>query len=98
MTDAPDDLSNAVQLHSCQTLTPETDASTHYFFQQAHDSSLLDSTVTDSIYNSVMQAFEEDRAMITAQYRTIQIDPDAPMLAMGMDGAPRHRTIDELVR
>ena len=25
--------------------------------------------------------------MITAQYRTIQIDPDAPMLAMGMDGA-----------
>ena len=54
MTDAPDDLSNAVQLHSCQTLTPETDASTHYFFQQAHDSSLLDSTVTDSIYNSVM--------------------------------------------
>lgn len=35
VTDAPDDLSNAVQLHSCQTLTPETDASTHYFFQQA---------------------------------------------------------------
>ena len=38
VTDAEGDLRNAVQLHSCQTLTltPETETSTHYFFQQSH--------------------------------------------------------------
>ena len=36
VADAGDDMRNAVQLHSCQTLTPETATSTHYFFQQSH--------------------------------------------------------------
>jgi vanillate O-demethylase monooxygenase subunit len=34
--DAPDDMSRAVRLHSCQALTPESGTTTHYFFQQAH--------------------------------------------------------------
>ncbi len=87
VTDAADDMSNAVMLHSCQTLTPETESSTHYFFQQAHRSSMLDPAVTDHIFSGLLLAFEEDRAMITAQYRTILAEPDAPMLAMGMDTA-----------
>ena len=36
VSDAPGDMRNAVQLHSCQTLTPETETTTHYFFQQSH--------------------------------------------------------------
>ena len=28
--------SRAVRLHSCQTLTPETETTTHYFFQQSY--------------------------------------------------------------
>ncbi len=85
--DAPDDLSHAVQLHSCQTLTPETPTSTHYFFQQSHRTGQGDASVTQSIYSSLEQAFEEDRAMITAQHRNIQRNPQLAMLPLAMDSA-----------
>ena len=85
--DAQGDLRNAVQLHSCQTLTPETETSTHYFFQQSHRAGEGDASVTESIYNSLVTAFEEDRAMITAQHEAIQRNPQAPMLPLAMDAA-----------
>jgi phenylpropionate dioxygenase-like ring-hydroxylating dioxygenase large terminal subunit len=85
--DAPDDLSRAVQLHSCQTLTPETETSTHYFFQQSHRVGAGDDGIVDSIYASLVQAFEEDRAMITAQHRNLLLRPEAPTLPLAMDAA-----------
>lgn len=85
--DAADDLSRAVQLHSCQTLTPETEHSTHYFFQQAHRAEVSDPTLADGIYNGLVAAFEEDRDMITAQSRVLAARPDAPMLPLAMDAA-----------
>ena len=45
--DAPDDMSRAVQLHSCQTLTPETETTTHYFFQQSCLVAQDDGTITE---------------------------------------------------
>lgn len=87
VTDPPGDLSNAVRLHSCQTLTPETEHGTHYFFQQAHPADQGDDTLTQGIFQSLLTAFEEDRDMITAQHRTIQLDPEAPMLPLAMDAA-----------
>ena len=82
-----DDLSRAVILHSCQTLTPETSETTHYFFQQSHPATVSDATVTDSIYNSLITAFNEDRDMITAQYKNISNARGAPMLPLHMDSA-----------
>ncbi len=87
VADAPEDLSHAVQLHSCQTLTPETATSTHYFFQQSHRVGQGDDSVTASIYNSLVVAFEEDREMITAQHQNIQQLPDTTMLPLAMDAA-----------
>jgi phenylpropionate dioxygenase-like ring-hydroxylating dioxygenase large terminal subunit len=91
ISDAKDDLTRAVQLHSCQTLTPETENSTHYFFQQSHRTSALDATaalaMTESIFNSLVGAFNEDRDMITAQHQNILRNPDAPMLPLAMDSA-----------
>ncbi|HYF17537.1 MAG TPA: aromatic ring-hydroxylating dioxygenase subunit alpha [Ramlibacter sp.] len=85
--DAPDDLRNAVRLHSCQTLTPESEASTHYFFQQSHPADQGDDALTEGIYQSLVTAFNEDRDMITAQHRNIQRNPQAPMLPLPIDGA-----------
>lgn len=88
--DAPDDMSRAVQLHSCQTLTPETETSTHYFFQQSHrvlPEEDIDPALAETIHQGLLVAFEEDRAMITAQHRTIALRPDAPMLPLAMDAA-----------
>jgi phenylpropionate dioxygenase-like ring-hydroxylating dioxygenase large terminal subunit len=91
ISDAKDDLSRAVQLHSCQTLTPETENTTHYFFQQSHRKNALDETaalaMTESIFNSLVGAFNEDRDMITAQHQNILLNPAVAMLPLGMDSA-----------
>lgn len=81
------DPANSVLLHSCQTLTPETDTSTHYFFQQSHRADAGDDSVTEGIYESLVRAFNEDRDMITAQHRVLQASPGARMLPLAMDAA-----------
>ncbi len=94
--DAPDDMSRAVQLHSCQTLTPETDGSTHYFFQNSHRAGDGDETTTESIYQGLIDAFEEDKEVISAQYETIKRDPNRPMLPLAIDaGLARFRRLVE---
>ena len=85
VSDAKGDMTHAVQLHSCQTLTPETATSTHYFFQQSHQTGKGDESVTAGIYNSLVMAFNEDRDMITAQHGNL--NASAPMLPLWMDAA-----------
>lgn len=84
---AADDMRGGVELHSCQTLTPETETTTHYFFQQSHRSTIDDPKVTETIHRFLVTAFEEDRDMITAQYRNILQSPDARMVPLAMDSA-----------
>ncbi len=84
---APDAHGPSVRLHSCQTLTPETATTTHYFFQQSHPVDEGDDAVTESIFNSLVGAFNEDRDMITAQHRNIQLHPTLPMMPLAMDAA-----------
>jgi phenylpropionate dioxygenase-like ring-hydroxylating dioxygenase large terminal subunit len=81
------DLEGALLFHSCQALTPETGSSTHYFFSHAHNFALDDPTVTESIYQSIVEAFDEDRRMIEAQRRVIDRTPDREMVGIAADGA-----------
>jgi len=85
--DAPDDMSRAVRLHSCQALTPESETTTHYFFQQAHRVGQGDSSLAKIIHDALVVAFHEDRDMITAQARNIALNPQASMLPLAMDSA-----------
>ena len=87
VADAEGDMHNAVQLHSCQTLTPETATSTHYFFQQSHRAGEGDERIVQSIYDSLVAAFNEDRDMISAQARNIALSPGIKMLPLAMDSA-----------
>ena len=90
VADAEGDDRRAVRLHSCQTLTPETETSTHYFFQQSHPAGEGDGAAAQSIYDSLVAAFEEDRAMITAQHANLAFDHEGvtrPMLPLAMDSA-----------
>ena len=87
MGDAPDDNSRAVRLHSCQTLTPETETSTHYFFQQSHPAGVEDQTIKHIIFNSLIEAFNEDRDMITAQFKNLSENAEEQMMPMHFDGA-----------
>ena len=87
VTDAPDDLSHTVQLHSCQTLTPETETTTHYFFQQSHRRGEGDSTMKNSMYRTLLEAFNEDCHMITAQFKNLVPGAEEHMLPLHFDAA-----------
>jgi phenylpropionate dioxygenase-like ring-hydroxylating dioxygenase large terminal subunit len=80
-----DDLSGALQFHSCQAITPETEKSTHYFFMQAHNFRLQDAVVTESIDQSQKRAFIEDKQILEAQQRMIDSTPESPMVAIAAD-------------
>jgi hypothetical protein len=68
-------------------VTPETETTSHYFFQQSHGFALDDPDVTESLTQSVRAGFMEDKDIILAQQRILDLQPDAPMLAMRMDTA-----------
>ena len=78
---------DAAEFHGCQALTPETEGSTHYFFAHPHNFSLDKPEVTRSIHQSVVDAFDEDREMVSAQHRNLALDPDFKMMPFGIDAA-----------
>ncbi|HEY2401354.1 MAG TPA: hypothetical protein VGI23_13435, partial [Steroidobacteraceae bacterium] len=78
---------DAAEFRGCQALTPETENSTHYFFAHPHNFSLDKPEVTRSIHQSVVDAFDEDREMVSAQHRNLVLDPSFEMMAFGIDAA-----------
>jgi len=78
---------DAAQFFGCQAVTPETEKTSHYFFQQSHGFALDDPAVTEDLTKSVLAGFLEDKDIILAQQRILDLNPDAPMLAMRMDTA-----------
>ena len=100
--DTPDDdMSQALCTRSCQALTPETTRSTHYFFMQSRSFKPDDDTVTEALYQSVVQAFEEDKRIIEAQQRLIdQGGADVPAMrpiAADLALVQFRRLIDRLI-
>ena len=76
-----------VELHSCQTVTPETENSTHYFFQQGHKTGQGDDTLAQAMHEILIKAFHEDKDMIGAQSDCLALAPDFEMLPLHLDGA-----------
>src|SRR6266436_6635194 len=83
---AENDSDGALLFHSCQALTPEAADSTHYFFSHAHNFGLDDPTITESTYESIVLAFDEDKRMIEAQGRVLEKDPTREMVHIAADG------------
>jgi phenylpropionate dioxygenase-like ring-hydroxylating dioxygenase large terminal subunit len=77
----------ACVFHSCQLVTPESEASAHYFWTYAHNFDLDNAEVTRELFDQVALGFEEDRAIIEAQQRVVDQHPDEPMIAIGADAA-----------
>lgn len=78
---------NAIEFRGCQAITPETENSTHYFWAHPHNFSIDNPEITRKIHQSVAQAFEEDRDIITAQQQSLALQPDFKMIPFGIDSA-----------
>ena len=85
--DAEDDLSRAVRLHSCQTVTPETDTTTHYFFQQSRRVDDGDHSIAEGLYRSLVVALRGRPRHDHRAGARDRADPSAPMLPLAMDAA-----------
>ncbi|MBV8135134.1 MAG: hypothetical protein JO121_05755, partial [Deltaproteobacteria bacterium] len=88
-------------LHSqftCQAVTPLTHDRTCYFF--AYGPWEKEAELKDFFYDLGKRAFEEDRMMIEAQQRNIDLHPEAKMVKLSMDAglAQFNRIMDELMR
>src|SRR6185437_11936901 len=59
-------------LNAC---TPETERSTHYFWASARDYLLEDRQLDAFLMKLTVDAFNEDKDMLEAQQRSIELDP-----------------------
>lgn len=78
---------DAAQFFGCQAVTPETEKTSHYFYQQSHGFALDNTSVTENLRQSVLTGFLEDRDIILAQQKNLDRDPETPILPMRMDRA-----------
>lgn len=74
-----------IAFRGCQALTPEMVGSTHYFFAHCHDFGIDDPAVTTEIHQGILTAFAEDRDMIAAQQKNLELDPSFKMMPLAVD-------------
>lgn len=94
------DRSQGVTTWNLNAITPETEATSHYFWAQAQDFASDDPSITELDFHLVHTAFQEDLAIIKGQQANIDLLPDAPRLDLAADraGIQARRIVEKLVR
>ena len=94
------DRSKAVTTWNLNAITPETEASSHYFWAQAQDFAGDDPSITELDFALVHKAFQEDLAVIAGQQENIDLDPAAPRLDLAADraGVQARRIVERMAR
>jgi vanillate O-demethylase monooxygenase subunit len=75
------------QYRNAQFMTLETRSTTHFFWNYLHDFDLDNPNISLSLRNSLEEAFHEDLAIIEAQQKVFDADPNYQLLAIGADAA-----------
>ncbi len=83
-------LEGARQYRNCQFFTPETRRTTHFFWNYLHDTDLDDPTVALSLRDSMFEGFNEDKAIIEEQQKTLDHDPDFKFHGIASDAPLAH--------
>jgi vanillate O-demethylase monooxygenase subunit len=87
-----------IQMRNLNAMTPETEATTHYFWGQAHDFEPHNADMTERVFQQIKTAFLQDVEVFTAQQRNIELDPEAPTIDINADagGIQARRIVDRL--
>ncbi|MEO8924481.1 MAG: aromatic ring-hydroxylating dioxygenase subunit alpha, partial [Caldimonas sp.] len=78
------------QYRNCQFMTPETRRTTHFFWNYLHNFDLDDPNVALSLCNSLREGFMEDKAIIEAQQKLFDREPETKLLAIAADAPLSH--------
>ncbi|SBV31789.1 Toluene-4-sulfonate monooxygenase system iron-sulfur subunit TsaM1 [uncultured Sphingopyxis sp.] len=79
------DVPGALRFHSIQSLTPETETSTHYFWSYTRNFDLDNEALSDKILDETYAGLEEDKVMIEAQQQVVLRTGDHDLMALSMD-------------
>jgi phenylpropionate dioxygenase-like ring-hydroxylating dioxygenase large terminal subunit len=92
-------VAGAKEYRNCQFMTPETERTTHFFWNYLNNFEGEDSTISMSLLGSLIEGFMEDKAIIERQQRTLEEDPSFRMLAILADAPLAHfrRVLEKLI-
>ena len=80
----------ARQYRNSQYMTPETNSTTHFFWNYMHNYDLDNPNIAISLRDSLIEAFHEDKALIEAQQKLLESDPDFRLRVLGADEGLTH--------
>jgi phenylpropionate dioxygenase-like ring-hydroxylating dioxygenase large terminal subunit len=88
------------EFRNCQFMTPETEGTTHFFWNYLNDFEGEDYTVSMSLVDSLREGFMEDKHIIEAQQKMLDADPSFKLIAVAADVALSHfrYVMDKLIR
>lgn len=80
----------AKQYRNSQYMTPETASTTHFFWSYMHNFDIDNPNIAISLKESLIEAFHEDKALIEAQQKLLEKDPDFRLRVLGADEGLTH--------
>jgi vanillate O-demethylase monooxygenase subunit len=72
----------------CHAVTPQTARTTSYFWAVTHDFGAGEAEATAEFHRQCHHVIGEDIAVFTAQQRTLELTPNAPLLGIRYDQGP----------
>jgi vanillate O-demethylase monooxygenase subunit len=100
-TGAPEgDRSQGVNGYVMNTITPETDRTSHYFWAFMRNYRLDSQLITTQLREGVQGVFAEDEAMLAAQQAAIDANPDHEFYSLNIDagGMWVRRILDRMLQ
>jgi phenylpropionate dioxygenase-like ring-hydroxylating dioxygenase large terminal subunit len=100
-TGAPEgDRSEGVNGYVMNTITPETDRTSHYFWSFQRNYRLESQLITTQLRDGVHGVFGEDEVMLKAQQETIEANPDHEFYSLNVDsgGMWVRRILDRMLQ
>src|SRR3984893_6186415 len=89
-----------IGMWNLNAITPETEATSHYFWGQAHDFDVGNAKTTDMLIEQIRTAFLQDVEVFEAQQRNLEMTPNPPQTDINADAGviQARRILDRLHR
>ena len=88
--DTPEDRSACREYRNCQYMTPETRNTTHFFWNYLRNFDMDNPAATQSLQDSLLEGFLEDKIFIEEQQKLLAASPDFAPKAFHADTAFTH--------
>jgi len=85
-----DSRENVREYRNCQFMTPETRNTTHFFWNYMHNKDMDNPDVSESLKESLLEGFMEDKVFIEDQQKLLERSPDFVPRAIAADEAFVH--------